>query len=346
MSLFTKSKAPRSEVMVPAGSGIIDVVNNFMWTTSNNRKEIPVAAITEYQINSGQLLAGLYYYSRQVYDTASEIPSQGINVLQGGPAAQNPYEFMYFATPTGFNYLMPWLGSEKFSRTNTFSLEAQGSGITEIGKMALAFPDKLGKGDQKLGFNFPTFRKLAEFSTGVGTGFNLAQTATSKLITGNLGLNSSQSWTGSSGQGYTITFDLLNTFGSTSDIIKNRELAYLLAYQNSPFRRNFAVIDPVCIYQLSIPDVVHFPACYISSLNISNVGNTRLLNIDGENRTIPEAYRFNLSFTPLVEESRNIFSGVQNASEKVQAISTDTAFNALQSGGKALLEGAQKLFTE
>jgi hypothetical protein len=328
MPLYTKSGEKQSAVMVPTGSGILDVVNDFTWTLSNNKAEVPVAYVTEYQINSGQLLAGLYYYGKQISDTARGLEF-GSQLERGGPATPDPYQFMYFATPTGFNYAFPWLGSEKFARSNEFSLDAGSTGLKEIGNAALAFPNTPG---EKKGLASGV-RYLAELASGISAGGSLIGNIASKAIVGNIGLNSSKSWTGTGGQNYTINFDLINTFNNTNEIRKNRELAYLLTYQNSPFRRNFAVIDPVCIYQLSIPDVVHFPACYVSSLNISNIGNTRSLNLDGEVRTIPEGYSFSIEFSSLIEESRNIFYGVESSSSRVQAISDQHAWDSLVAKG-------------
>lgn len=342
MALYTKSDETRSEVMVPNGSGILDVVNDFTWTLSNNKAEVPMAYVTEYQINSGQLLAGIYYYGKQVSDVFGGIePSLG-QLERGGPATKDPYQFMYFATPTGFNYVFPWLGSDKFSRSSEFSLESGSTGLSDIGKAALAFPNATSE-DRGIARNI---RRFSETVAGITTGGSLVSTLLSKSIVGNIGLNSSQSWVGTGGQEYTISFDLINTFNNTNEIRKNRELAFLLTYQNSPFRRNFAVIDPVCIYQLSIPDVVHFPACYISNLSITNLGNTRSLNLDGEARTIPEGYSFSLTFKSLIEESRNIFSGVDKSSSRVQAISNQHAWEALQKAGNEIGQFAKDSFNE
>lgn len=332
MALYVQSGEETSKVLQPSGggSGVVDVVNNYNWTFSNNKSEVPVALVTEYQINSGQLLAGLYYYAKQASSTVSDTVSNASWGLleRGGAAADDPYKFMYFATPTGFNYSFPWLGSDKFTRSSEFAHDESISGLVDIGKQALQFPNKIGNS------RVDRFTVLAESAAKLNTLGKLAGSLGTNLIVGKVGLNSSKSWMGTSGQSYTIEFSLLNTFNNTNEIRKNRELAYLLTYQNSPFRRNFAILDPVCIYQLSIPDVVHFPACFVSDLKITNVGTTRLLRLDGENRTIPEAYTFSITFTSLLEESRNIFSGVDNSNNKVQAISDQHAWEQIVNGSK------------
>lgn len=341
MALYVKTDEKTSAMMRPAsGSGLINVVHDYPWTISNNRAEVPVATVTEYQINSGQLMAGLYYYGKQIVNTVSDTISQG-SYFRGGSTSGNPYEFMYFANPTGFNYIFPWLKDSKFERGNSFELSSHTSHIAELGDKMWAFPDPIGPDGKRVSVG--KFRTIGKF---VGATSRLLKSGlgiASGFIPGNLSNAAPQHWTNSTGQNYTIEFDLLNTY--TDSIRNNRELAYLLMYQNSPYRRNFAVIDPVCIYQLSIPDVVHLPACYVSNLSVTNLGNTRLLKIDGENRTVPEAYRFSISFSSLIEESRNIFWGVENSNDKISAISTQDAFQAAWEGiqGDRIVNGLQNI---
>ena len=91
-----------------------------------------------------------------------------------------------------------------------------------------------------------------------------------------------------------------------------------------------------------IPDVTYFPACYVDDLTITNLGNTRTLNLGGGAKVVPEAYRFSINFKSLTEESRNIFGGV-DGSEQLEVISTnpDGAFG--QIGGA--IGGAIDSFT-
>lgn len=349
MALYTKTGEKNSAMMKPTGSGIIDVVNDFSWTLSNNKAEVPVAYVTEYQINSGQLLAGMYYYAKQIKNTLTDTwDNLSLGLLErGGAATKDPYKFMYFATPTEFNYVFPWLGDTKFSRTNDFNTESGSTGLAEIGRNAISYGNTGGRGKGKKGKGIAnTFRGFAEILGGTGAAVKAGSSVLSKGIVGTIGLNSSKSWAGTSGQNYIIEFDLINTFNNTDEIRKNRELAFLLTYQNSPFRRNFAVIDPVCIYQLSIPDVVHFPACYVSDLSVTNIGNTRSLKLDGETRTIPEGYAFSITFSSLLEESRNIFGGVDSSDSRIEAISDQHAWDAISSAANnTILTPAKKILS-
>ncbi len=331
MPIYKKSGEQTSAVMMPTGNGLIDVVNDYTWTLSNNRSEVPTATLVEYQINSGQLLAGIYYYAKQTRDLGNAtFPTGKLNVFnsalaaRGGGVVEDPYRYLYFATPTNFVYSFPYFASEKFGRDNKFDVASSGNSSTTDSTFSF------GRTGNASGEKVPKTRALAFILGSLKFLGNTAKYITSQTIPGKLGVHQTQSWDSTTGINYTISFSLLNTFKNTDEIRKNRELAYLLTYQNSPFRRNIAVIDPICIYTLSIPDVAYFPACYVSNLAVNNLGTTRLLNLDGVSRTIPEAYEFSITLTSLIEESRNVFSGVEDPTSRVKAISPKGAWDAIK----------------
>jgi hypothetical protein len=69
-------------------------------------------------------------------------------------------------------------------------------------------------------------------------------------------------------------------------------------------------MDPSVIYDLHIPDVVSLPACYMDNLEITNLGNTRIMKFNGVDRIVPEAYRISMSITSLLLPTRNIMMGL------------------------------------
>jgi hypothetical protein len=62
----------------------------------------------------------------------------------------------------------------------------------------------------------------------------------------------------------------------------------------------------------------------MSSLNITNLGNTRVVF----NKTIPEAYKISMTFTSLMLPSRNILLALDK-NKVVEAISDIGEFNAM-----------------
>lgn len=307
MPLFSKPDPNEiSFALKPTNGGtqIVNVVKDFQWTLSpqNQKAEVPVAMLREYQQNSGQLLATVFYGMKQF----SNIREGRAGTVNSGTDVRAVYENLYFATPTGFVYALPYLGGQKFDRTNTF--------VT----ISNPFEHAIELITRYAGFSGGGFFKFGAAGSAVG---GLAQT----LVPGKVSMLplESQMWDSTSNETITIPFDLFNTSGNTNEIRKNRELAVLLTHQNSPFRRSFAITDPPVVYDLLIPDVIHFPVCYVSSLSVKNLGNTRSLWLDGELRTIPEGYRFELTFTAVFPPTRNIFYGLDNSDSRVTVISTE-----------------------
>jgi len=282
MSLYRISKDD-SKYLEPSGTGSIDVVNDYAWTKSpkNARADVPYASLKEYQQSTGQLGAALLYYSR-VAATPTAKPGDKYD-----PSAV--YQNKYIATPTGFTYKFPFFSTKKFNRSSAFSGEDNNNPIEGA---------------------VPSF--LEEFATGIKKAVNVIEP-------GNVNFELPQKWKSTTEGDIEIKFSLSNT-GTLEDIDKNRDLAYLLTYQNSANRRNLALNDPIVIYTLEIPDIVNFPACYISDLTITNLGNTRILQNSGIPRIIPEAYGFSMTFRPLILPTRNIMSGLDSGTA-VQAIS-------------------------
>lgn len=317
MSLRYTISDSNSKFLKPSGnSGIVDVVNDFAWTISpkESRKDVPYAYLKEYQQTQGQLIASILYYSRVAENVSAAEGSIFDRLVTSPKDPGEVFKYKYIAEPTGFEYKFPYFSQDKISRTTDFNNEQDQnpfSTFSELGKSVLGFG---------------TNRARAAYEKAAGAAYRISQIAglagglINTLMPGKLSFEPPQSWSGTSEQSYTIKFQLLNT-GTIEDVENNRNLAHILQYQNSPSRRNFAIVDPVVIYSLLIPDVVSFPVCYISNLQITNLGNNRIMQSEsGIERIIPEAYGFSITLTPLLMPSRNIVGKLDNG-ETVQAIS-------------------------
>ena len=305
---YTKSDAD-SKFYKPTsgGDGLIDVVTDMPWTLSpiSSRKDVPYIELIEYQQTTGQLIASLIYYARVL----NKVSSTNLKTVLEPDDPEEVYRYKYFAEPTGFRYRLPYFNPKKMARGNTFgSEESPFAGLLKFGSQAAGFG---GKGVLSL---------LGKSSEVAGAGIGLLNT----MLPGAINFESPQSWTGTSPETVEVTFDLFNT-DSVEDVKRNRRFCHLLSYQNTPSRRNFAIVDPPTIYNLFIPDVVQFPACYISTLTITNLGNTRIMDLDGSARTIPEAYRIEITFTSLLMPTRNIMRALEKG-RKVEAISDIAPF--------------------
>jgi hypothetical protein len=316
----------KSRFYSPVDDGIIDVVKDMAWTLSpkESRYDVPYIRLKEYQQTTGQLIASIVYYARVL----SLVGRDGLGTILQSDDPLEVYKFKYFAEPTGFEYILPYFNTKKINRGNTFGSEENPfSGLIAFGKDVKAFGNSSGPVSRIAGF----VGGASEIAKSSGALLNT-------LIPGKMNFEFPNSWNSTNIETIEVTFDLFNV-GKEEDVYRNRRFCHLLSYQNTPSRRNFAIVDPPAIYSLEIPDVVQFPACYVSTLDIKNLGNTRLMDIGGSMRTIPEAYRISITFTSLLMPSRNIMRATEKG-RTVEAISDIGPFKRFQEAyAKALAQG-------
>lgn len=326
------------------GKTTIDIVNEYAWTLSpqSAREDVPFAILEEYQQTTAQLLASMAYYFKQGTSTLDTIKQDTANAVSAVTGASNPgaaaiteafklmtsnafgksayadpYKYRYFGEKTGISYKIPYFSDVKYSRKTTFV------GDNSLNQTSGIFDSLIG------GMGSKVVQGIRDVLT--------------PLTPGQVGLMEVQTWKQTSDESYSFTFDLINT-GTLEDIAKNREFCFLFTYQNSPSKRNFFITDPPVIYDMYIPDIVHMPACHVNDINITNLGNTRL--IDGI--PIPEAYRITFSMKSLFYPTRNIMQGTVGDNKLVQAIGESSVINAAVQGyinkltDNALTTGAAK----
>jgi len=289
MTVRYKISDKSSKFLIPDSNGGNIDVTQMAWTVTpkSGRTEIPSATLIEYQQSAGQLISSIANYTKAGIDFFAGTSEDSRN---------NAYLHKYFANPTGFVYKIPFFSETKYSKTNDFggddkdSISSILSGITGTGGSSNKYSNILST-------------------------LSVAKTIVQSSMASKLNFENPQHWTSSSVPSIKITWDLHNT-GSVEDIVNNRNLAYILNYQNSPSRKNAILMDPPVIYTLHIPDCVHMPACFVDSLEITNLGNTweKVLPNSGSNekRIIPEAYRFNISFKSLLMDTRNMQTGMDD----------------------------------
>lgn len=309
-------------------SNIIDVVNEMSWTISNkySRKDAPRMRLVEYQQSTGQLIAACIYFSR-ITDFNPFNKSDAIEV----------YKLKYFGEKTGYEYSIPYFNPKNLSRSNTFGgeknpFEHLNSFAGQIKSGILA-----GGKDSKPGLLSKTIGNAGTFGALLGTGMSVINSA----IQGQVNFEFPKGWEDTTPETYSTTFDLINTT-NMNDVVNNWKFCHLLSYQNSPSRRNFAIMDPPVIYSMSIPGIVDLPVCYMNDLEITNLGNTRIVQIEGKNRTIPEAYRIRITLTSLLLPSRNIMAATRDG-KTVEVISDLSPY---EEEAEEFLQQASSIFTK
>lgn len=334
---------------------IYNVTDDYNWTSSKNRNEVPSVMMIEYKINTGWLATAMLYYASQPgavnalfggaagaglgyvagrgLDSAIASRIPGINATftegltyfgaavggLGGVSTQNdePYKSLYRATRTDNTYKFPYLSSDKFSRNNTFQE------YTKVFSTLKELATRIAPGTTANQSDRPTTTQSAHQAILALTSSMAALAGTIDTISeGTADILAPQKYASTTENDYSFSFDLINTIGDENHIIKNRNLAFDLTNANSPFKRNFAITDPVCIYEAYCQDVFYFPACYVSSLDIKNLGNTRLLTVGDKSRVIPEAYRFTITLKSLLPPSQNIMAHLNNNNFNMGVINT------------------------
>jgi hypothetical protein len=337
MNVNYKVSGDNSKFLEPNGGvAHIDVVNDMPWTLTpkSGRVEVPTAFVREYQQSAGQLVASIIYLTKLGLKGVGGIDFPGVG---SAPAPSNAeiYKYKYIAKPTGFSYGFPYFNQKKASRTTQFSTEEEGlnpfKSVTELGK---AFASGVN-GRTGSGIIGDVFKGFAVIGSAARMGAGIIDAS----IPGKLNLDLPKEWRGTTEEDFTITFDLHNT-GSVEDIVNNRNLCYILTHQNTQSRRNAILTDPVCIYELHIPDVVHFPAASMANLSIANLGNTRSISnlFPGKTKIIPEAYRITMTFKSLLQPSRQILQS-EDDGMRVSAITDEQ--EVLQTINEALKKAAQ-----
>jgi hypothetical protein len=297
-----KESPEDSRFYIPTGdSEIIDVVNGMSWTDSpqSSRTDVPYMVLNEFQQSTGQLIASILYFSR-IIENLGPVDA-AISVSKKSDAA-DVYKNKYFGYPTGFRYILPYFKPANISRTTGYTGDDTKSPFAPITSVL----SQLKFNKLNIGENIKSYLDFGE---------NIINAS----MPGKINFEFPQAWTNTEAETYETTFDLFNT-KKYEDVVNNRKFCHLISYQNTPSRRNFAIIDPPVIYSMTIPGIVDLPACYISSLAITNLGNTRTMLIEGVNRIIPEAYRIALTFKSLLMPTRNIMQATESG-QTVEAIS-------------------------
>ena len=324
-------------------SGVINVVNDFQWTTSPpgavHRQEVPRILLREKRLKRNALISAASYYlmsaagstgragdflagggfgsigqsissaTQQVFGGVAGGIASGISNLIGnfetlGSSVLAPYEGLYITEDTGFRYVFPYFNDTQTSFINSFQVN-----------------DAMLRDDTILGKARNTLRTVAE---------SLAR-LTSFMEPGLYIERPKFFGFKETGDTISFTFPLINTGWSTFDDVKiNWQLAFLLAYQNNPNRRTREVIDPPMIYEVSIPGIKYIPYAYVKSLSVKFLGARRAYKLDvpgaGNISTIvPDAYVFEIVLEGLVADTKNfMYASLTNKNDVVSVGSANT----------------------
>ncbi len=295
-------------VLKPAGVPGINVVQDFPWTLTPKglaRNETPFAILTEFEIDSSLYGRGVQQYA---------------NMLEEASSTFNIYEALYGTTkPTGFWYTIPYFGDASMGVTSSWAaVDALEKTLAAVGNAVESVVGSVG-GD-KLKALIGNLGVIGS-ALKIAGGAYLGGTETTKA-----GFNDTpQVWDSSTPKTYNISFVLLNTPTSISEledisqIRKNWELCYLLTHQNTYGKKTLYTNVPPVFYKVHIPGIHYSPAARID-VNIKNIGNIRHYPLaDGGRMTIPDAFLITLSITDLIMPSRNNMKFIESADSRISS---------------------------
>jgi len=250
----------------------------------------------------------------QRQELTSSISGQGLGVYKG----------LYAIEPTGWGYVMPYLGSANMMTPNnawgegTQMKQALAQGITGVQEIVAGTE---GAKAAKTSASTATKKTGPDIFSMLAGAYKVAGAASTMALAVGGGLvasESPQSFTGTGTDSIECSFYLYNT-QELADIRKNWEFCYLFTYQNLANRKGINLLDPPCLYRALIPGYKQLPICWITGLSIVNIGSTKLIDITTGNpvnsttqggpniKMIPEAYKISFTLESALKNSRNIF---------------------------------------
>jgi hypothetical protein len=251
---------------------------------------------------------GQFFTGRNANDffTQTTASSFGSDVLE-------PYEGLYLTEDTKFSYRMPYFENVQNAVNNAFNNDDQILSQKSYG--------------------------LSKFVSGAANlAENLAYTlaGTINIMEPGVYIEKPQFYSfGASGDLITFSFPLINTGWATfEDVQKNWQLIFMLIYQNRPNRKSRDLIDPPCLYEVSIPGIKYMPFAFIRNLSVQFMGARRSYKINAPSlrgfskisTIIPDAYVVSITLQGLVAETQNfLYSMLSDKQDIVGVIESQSS---------------------
>lgn len=262
-------------------------------------------------------------FQNSVKDTKKEAAQESKkDSIESKDSSLDPYIGLYAIEPTNWAYRMPYFHKDNFSQTNAWG--SPGGQVKQNFEKAFSGG---GKASEAGDAESSDTDESKSSKTGSGLSLMSRLAALSRAAIGATGgamiAEKPQAYGGPEGRdSITVKFQLYNTV-NYADIKKNWEFCYLFSYQNLPNRKGINLLDPPCLYKITIPGYRQFPMCMVKTLKITNLGSVRLIDIVADTlatesnrgpniKLIPEAYEIEITFEHAFYSSRNLFAFAEN----------------------------------
>jgi hypothetical protein len=280
------SSIPSCPILLPNGSGLVDVTNNMMWKNWGSVDEVPSVIATEFELDYGQWTQNL----ANLVGGFSDLFSQ---------KKLDVYQNIYRGNPTGFKYNFPWLLKNGDNIRNVKNTWGEAPALSNF----------FTKGDTQEG-------KQSKIADIVGAGIG----ATISYGSAGIGFEEINEFKSTDSQSLQVSFPLYNTYNPDTAFM-HYSFVQLFTFQNLKSRTSLMTYVPPKLYTVSTQGLggVYLAAAYVSDLKIDSIGTTRSIsefNSYGSSPIlIPEAYKVTITFTDLLSQSSNIFAGTMGGSQ-------------------------------
>lgn len=348
-------------------SGLIDVVNNFQWSNSPPnlaaRIEVPAITLREKKLRTNAIIAAAFYYLASSSTSLGTLKARldslapGLSKLAGSltsslaastaissatAAIEQSLLNSAALLTTGTADIRDLLNKDIEGLNSDYLRSYEGLYITEDTKFTYYLPyftNTVNSVMNSFNENDATFNAGTNFAKGVekmrGAAEALARFA--NFSEPGIYIERPKFYSfGSSGDSIEVKFPLINTGHATyEDVRRNWQFVYLITYQNRPNRRSRELIDPACLYEVSIPGVKYMPYAFMESIQIDFLGSRRQMEIEvpteNGNQTIstiiPDAYSVSLTLRGLVAESQNFLAAMLQDKQNIVTVSEMDRFN-------------------
>jgi hypothetical protein len=213
------------------------------------------------------------------------------------------YKFLYIRKPTDRWYKFPYFNTNYYNITNSFD-SSDGSHNPEAGTLE------------------NIMQANSEFLKDVGKYANL----TALTEPGSYTQKTKFYKFSDAGPKFSVKFVLYNTI-SEDAFVKNNIFLQTLIIQNTAHRHNRLLVDPPCIYEVTVPGRGFYPFCSINNISIAYRGVQRVIGGDsGKDIIVPDAFEVTIDLESLTSDVNNFmipefYDGMSNlANERGNAI--------------------------
>ena len=287
--------------------GQINVVKDYPWTLSPKeaRDEVPYIRLVEFKCNESAIMRNLAAYGQT-------LATAGTNAIRLGGAVKpmlDPYKAVFSQEdPTNFSYWLPYFNDTAFELTTPNWNQMESAG--ESAKKGI-----------KAGADLLFGKDVGNITN---EALNLLQSTGEVALQAQYPVAGSYDrprvFAGHSERQITISFPLYNTFAD-GDWSKNRDLIYLLTYQNLFNKRDYITGAPPVFYSVYVPNQYYCWAASMTNIVAKNLGNVRMLN----GYVVPDAYQVTLTLSEMVMPSKNQLFAASEGEAKSFVNSTTVA---------------------